>query len=149
MNATTLPWMAPRFSWKVKMSARIWQGCSLVREGIDGGNAGIVGELLDVALREGAEDGAVDHPAQHARGVLDRLAAAKLDFAGGQEDRLPAQLADADLEGHAGAGGGFGEQHGPGLTGQRLLGMPPAFLLEAHGVGQDGLHVRPRQCFNA
>ena len=28
MNATTLPAIGPRFSWNVKMSARIWQGCS-------------------------------------------------------------------------------------------------------------------------
>ena len=121
----------------------------VVRERIDGGNARVVRELLDIALREGAEDGAVDHPAQHARGVLDRLAAAKLDLAGGQEDHLAAQLADADLEGDAGARGGLGEEHGPGLAGQRLLGVLPAFLLEGHGVGQDCLHVRPRECFNA
>ena len=28
MNATTLPAIGPRFSWNVKMSARIWHGCS-------------------------------------------------------------------------------------------------------------------------
>ena len=117
----------------------------VVGEGVDGGNARVVREFLDVALREGAEHGAMDHPAQHARGVLDGFAAAKLDFAGREEDHLAAQLADADLEGDAGAGGGLGEQHGPGLTGQRQFGMPPAFLLEVHRVGQDGLHVRPRQ----
>src|ERR1039457_1974635 len=28
MNATVLPAIEPRFSWKVKMSVRIWHGCS-------------------------------------------------------------------------------------------------------------------------
>ena len=93
----------------------------VVRQRVDGGDAGVLGELLHVALREGAEHRAVHHPAQHARGVLDRFAAAKLNLAGGQEDHLPAQLADADLEGDAGARGGLGEQHGPGLPGQRQL----------------------------
>ena len=62
----------------------------VVREGIDGGYAGVVGELLDIALRERAEDGAVNHPAQDARGVLDGFAAAKLDLARGEEDGLTA-----------------------------------------------------------
>ena len=114
--------MGPRFSWKVKMSARIWQGCSSSVSALMVGMLRVVGEFLDVALGEGAEDGAVDHAAQDAGGVLDGFAAAELDFAGGQEHDLAAQLADADLEGDAGAGGGLGEEHGPGLAGQGLVG---------------------------
>ena len=81
----------------------------VVRKGVNGGDLGVAGEFLDVALGEGAEHGAVDHAAQDAGGVLDGFAAAKLDFAGWEENDLAAQLADADLEGDAGARGGFGE----------------------------------------
>ena len=121
----------------------------VVREGVDGGDLRVVRELLDVALGEGAEHSAVNHAAHHAGGVLDRLAAAKLNLAGRQENDLAAQLADADLEGDAGARGGLGEDHGPGLAGQRQLGVLAAFLLQLRGVGQDGVHVRAGQLLDA
>ncbi len=121
----------------------------VIGEGVNGGDTRVARKLFHVVLREGAEYGAMDHPAQDARGVLDWFAAAKLDLAGREEDYLAAQLADAHLEGDPGARGGFGEQHGPGLTGQGQLDMVPAFLFEVHRGGQDGFHVRLRQRFNA
>ena len=70
----------------------------VVRQRVDGRNAGKSGELLDVALREGADDRAVNHPAHHPRSVLDWLAAAELDVIGVEKHRPPAKFVDTDLE---------------------------------------------------
>ena len=82
MNATTLPAIGPRFSWNVKMSARIWHGMLVIGQCVDGWNVRKFRKLLHVGLRKGADDRAMNHPAQHPRGVLDRLAAAELDVIG-------------------------------------------------------------------
>ena len=125
----------------------------VVGEGVDGGDAGEIGEFLDVALGEGADDGAVEHSAQDAGGVLDGFAAAKLDIAGGKEHDLAAELADADLEGDAGACGRFGEDMRPGLAGQRLRGVMAAFRLEAPAWARMGAYPAAdnvsmlRRCF--
>jgi hypothetical protein len=55
---------------------------------------------------------------QHAGGVLNRLAATQLDVVPVQEERVSAQFVDADLEGHAGAGGRLREDHRPRLAGE-------------------------------
>jgi len=70
----------------------------VVRQRVDGRDAGKLGEFLDVALREGADDRAVNHAAQHARGVLDRLAAAKLNVIGIEKHGPAAEFVDADLK---------------------------------------------------
>ena len=70
----------------------------LIGQRVDGGKAGVLGELLDVLLREGADDRAVDHPPQHAGRVLDRFAAPELDFGGAEKHDLSAQFPDAHLE---------------------------------------------------
>ena len=77
----------------------------IIGERVDRREARKRGELLDIPLRERADHRAVDHPPEHARGVLDRLAAAELDVVRTEEQRVPAQLANADLERHPRARG--------------------------------------------
>ena len=79
----------------------------------------IFGEFLDVLLRVSADDRAVNHPSQHAGGVLDRFAAPQLGVAGAEKQRLPAQFPDAHLEGNARARGGFGKEQRPDFARQR------------------------------
>ena len=67
---------------------------------------------LDAVLAEGAPDDRGDLPVEHAGGVLDRLAAAELAAAGVDDQRVAAELGDADREGHPGAGRRLVEQHG-------------------------------------
>ena len=76
MNATVLPSFCRTPENVRKNLARML----VVGQRVDGRDAGKLRELLHVALRERADDRAVDHPAQHARGVLDRLAAAQLNL---------------------------------------------------------------------
>ena len=73
----------------------------LVRQRVDRWDAGKLGELFHVALAVSANNHALHHPSKHTRRVLDRLAAAELNFSRAQEDYLPAQLTNADLEGNS------------------------------------------------
>ncbi len=97
-------------------------GVFVIGEGVDGGDAGVMGEVDDVLLGEGADDGAVDHPAEDASGVFDGFTTAELDIGPGEEHGGAAEFADADFEADAGAGGGLGEDEGPLLTGEDLGG---------------------------
>ena len=119
----------------------------VVGQRVDGRDAGKFRELLHVALRERADDRAVDHAAQDARRVLDRLAAAKLDVRRAQKHRLPAEFADADLERQPRARGLLGKHQRPRLAGERLLFVTAALALENGGVAQDFFNVRDRQFF--
>ena len=65
----------------------------------------------------------MDHAAEDAGGVFDWFAAAELDVVLGEEHDVTAELADPDLEGDAGSGGGFREDDGPGLAGEREVGV--------------------------
>ena len=49
----------------------------VVSQRVDGGDAGKFGEFLDIALGKSADDRAMNHPAQHAGGVLDGFAPPK------------------------------------------------------------------------
>src|ERR1039458_7017654 len=171
MNATVLPAIGPRNSLNVKMSAMIWHGCSssvsalmvgtfeyfansstsvrmlVVRQRVDGRNVRIFRELLDVVLCEGADDRAVNHPAQHACGVLDRLAAAKLDVVGVEKHWPPAKFVDADLERNPRARGRFGKHQRPGLAGQRLGFVMTTLAFEHGGIAQNFFKIRARQFF--
>jgi hypothetical protein len=124
-------------------------GMFLIGEGIDGGDAGVVGEGLDIFLREGSDDGAMDHAPEDAGGVLDGFAPAELDFGGAEEERMAAEFVDTDLEGDACAGGRFGEDESPDLIGQRLAGMRTAERLHGDGSGEDAVDVRGGQGFDA
>ena len=79
MNVTTLPCDRPALFLERENVGQNLAGMLVIGQRVDRRDAGEFGELLDIALRERADDRAVDHPAQHARGVLDRLAAAELN----------------------------------------------------------------------
>ena len=75
---------------------------------------GIVAVLREVGhrlVREGAGHDAVDVAREHLGGVGDRLAAAELDVAAGEEERVAAHLGHARLEADPGAGRGLLEDH--------------------------------------
>ena len=74
-------------------------------------------------------------PGEHPGGVLYRLAAADLQIAGGEEQRLPAQLVHADLKGNPGTGGGFLKDHAQSLALQMVVG-DAVLLLVFQLVGQ-------------
>lgn len=104
----------------------------VVGECVDGGYAGEFCEIDHILLGEGADDGAVDHASEDAGGVFDRFSAAELDIVFREEHRESAKFADADFEGDAGAGGGFGENHGPRLSG-KLFAIPAALAFQDFG----------------
>ncbi len=115
----------------VNRSARIWQGCSASVSALMVGSPLNRGERFQVALREGADHRAVEHPAQHAGGVLDGFAAAaELEVVGVEKQRVAAEFADAHLEADPRAGGAFVEDHAPAAVPQR-----------------DGVGVSPRSAF--
>lgn len=60
-------------------------GVLVVREGIDGGDAGVAGEIDNILLGEGADYGAVDHSPEYSGGVHDGFPAAELDIVFGKE----------------------------------------------------------------
>ena len=106
----------------------------VISQGIDRRDAGILREIDDVLLGKGPDDHAVHHAPEDAGGVLDRLAPAELDVVAGKEHREASQLADTDLEGNPGAGGGLRENHRPGLACERLGGMLAALRLQLHSL---------------
>ena len=109
---------------------------------VDGRDSRPLGEILDVALRVGADDRAVYHSSEHAGGVLDGFASAELKVVGVEEHHVAAQFTDAYLEGDAGACGGFGENHRPRLARERLVLAVAALGFHHAGVFQNGLDGR-------
>ena len=99
---------------------------------VDHGHVGVLRELLDVLVREGADHDAVDVARQHARRVGDRLAAAELHVARREEQRVSAELERADLERDARSRARLHEDHGERLSGERLLVVLPG----AHPLGE-------------
>ena len=119
----------------------------VIRQRIDGGDLGKFREFFHVGLRIGADDRAVNHAAQHAGGVLDRLAAAQLNVIGVQKHHPGTQFADASLERDAGARGGLGKNQRPRLARERLCRMRAALAFDRGGVVQDFFKIRRRQLF--
>jgi CBS domain containing-hemolysin-like protein len=97
-------------------------GMQQIGEGVDHRHRARGGEPHDVLVVEGADDEPVDEAGEDARGILDRLASAKLDLTGGEEEGIAAKLTDADLEADARPGGGFREEEAPALARQRCRG---------------------------
>ena len=93
----------------------------LVGEAVDHRHARVRGEALDDRLLEGADHHDVDHPRDHARDVLDRLAARELRVVAVEVDRDAAQLVHARLERHAGARRRLLEHHRERAVAQRLV----------------------------
>ena len=94
-----------------------------IGETVDNRNGCEVGELLHVALGEGANHDPVDVAREDPSHVADRLAAAELDVARGEEESVTAELLGADLERNAGAGAALGEDHRQSLAGEREFGI--------------------------
>ncbi len=108
----------------------------LVRQGIDGGNAGKTGEFLHLLLPVRTDGGAVNHTSQHSGRILDGLSAPKLDVMDGKEHGAASQFADAHFKGNAGAGGGFGKDERPGLPLQGEAFVMAAFRLKLVAQGE-------------
>ena len=68
-----------------------------------------------------ADHDRIDIARQNLGRVANRLGAAELHLGARQEQRLAAELAHADIEGDAGAGGGLFEDHRQHLAGERLV----------------------------
>src|SRR5205807_5528066 len=100
-------------------------GMLVVGQRVDSRNTGVVREFLEIALRVGAEHRPVYHPAQHARRVFDRFAAAHLNLTGRKKNYLSAELPNSHLKGNPRASRGLGKQHRPTLPAQRLPGFAP------------------------
>ena len=92
IQATVLPSQPPRLSRTVMRSASTWQGCSRSVSPLITGIERVPRQLLDVGVVEGADHDAVEVAGEHPRGVADRLAAAELDVARREEERVPAEL---------------------------------------------------------
>ena len=116
-------------------------GMLVVGQGVDGRDAGELGEFLDIGLREGANDRAVDHAAEDARGVFDWFATAELNVVRAQKEGLTAEFADADFEGDACAGGRFREEQRPGLVREGLVLAVAAGRFEDFGIVQNRFDV--------
>ena len=118
-------------------------GVELVGEAVPDGDAGILRELLHGRLREAAVLDAVEHPSQHAGGVLHGLLDADLGAAGAQVGHVRALVMGGDLEGAAGARGGFLEDEGDVLAGHRgTFGALALGALEVAGEVQQVLDFR-------
>src|ERR1019366_5263659 len=86
-------------------------GVVFVGEAVDDRHPRMRCEGLDLGLLEGPDHDDVDHPADDARRVFDRLGAAELAVAGRQVHDRAAHLVHARLEAHAGARRGLLEDH--------------------------------------
>ena len=114
----------------------------VVRQPVDHRNFGVLGELLDVLLGEGADHDRVQVALQHVRRVLDRLAAPELKVAGRQVEPVAAELDDADLERDTGARRRLLEDHAERAAGEELVRLAPlAELLELVREIEGGLQL--------
>ena len=81
--------------------------------------------MLDLRLLVGADHHDVDHPRDHARGVLDRLGTTELRVTGGDVDDRAAELVHPGLERHAGARRRLLEDHRQCPVAERLVELVP------------------------
>ena len=84
----------------------------------------MLGELLDVLLREGADHDRVEVAVEDVRRVLDRLAAPQLEVARGQVEAGASELVDPDLERDARPRRGLLEDHPERSSGEELVRLP-------------------------
>ena len=87
-----------------------------VRQRIDDRDARPLCKLLHAVMAERADHDAVEVARQHARRILDRLAAPELQVAVRQEQRLSAELVHARFERNARARRGLLENHAERLA---------------------------------
>ena len=118
-----------------------------VAERIDDGDIRIARQLLNAIMSVGADHDAVEIAREHARRILDRLAAPKLQVAAAEKECLPAELVHTDLKGHARPRRGLLKDHAERLP--RKQGVRNAhllFRLQISGKRQNFLHI-PRTEF--
>ena len=96
-------------------------GMGAVGQAVDHRDRGVLGHLQQRRFLEGADHDQIDIARQHLGGVGDGLAMAKLHFLAGQHHGLAAQLAHADVKGHAGAGRWLFEDQRHHAARQRLV----------------------------
>src|SRR5690606_27370946 len=78
-------------------------GVEPVGEGVDHRDGGGGGHLGEPVVAEGTHDDRLDVPGQHRGGVGQRLAAAEVGHLRVDDDRMPTELGDRDVEGDPGA----------------------------------------------
>ena len=79
-------------------------GVRHVGEAVDDRHRGVGRHFLDLGVIVGAQHDAIDHPAEHPRGIGDGLAPAQLARTRIEDQHAPAQLPHGDVEADAGAG---------------------------------------------
>ncbi len=123
-------------------------GMGAVGQPVDHRHRGMLGQLQQRGLVEGADHDQVNIAAEHPRGVGDALAMAKLHLRAGERDGLAPHLPHPDIEAHPGPGRGFLEDQRDDVVLQRQLQIGGA-------LGQPGagfLHLvrkvdhRPQLC---
>ena len=77
------------------ISAMTWQGWLISVSALIDRHAGVLGQRFERRMAVAAQHDGIDHAAEHARGILDRFAAAQLHFAGDGDDAGAAQLPHA------------------------------------------------------
>ena len=116
-------------------------GVLLVGEGVDDGNAGEAGVLLDDALAEGAHGDDIDVAGEDAGDVLDRLALAEAHLLRCEVEGLAAKVMHADLEADAGSQRRLLEEEGEVLALEQLAGT----TLELQGGLQEETDLGGRE----
>ena len=121
VQAIVRPSMEPRCSSKVMTSAMIWHGCVILVRPLITGIDGVLGKFRHHGMVEGADHDGIHIAREDPGGVGDALAAAELHLLAGEHQGLAAELAHADIEGDAGAGGGLVEHHRQDLALERAV----------------------------
>ena len=115
--------IGPLCSSKVIRSASTWQGCDSLVSPLITGTGGVRGQIQHHLVIEQADHHRVDIARDHARGVGDGFLAGKLHLAARQHDGGAAQLAHADVERNARAGGLLVEDHRQHAPFERAVGV--------------------------
>src|SRR5215210_7111969 len=114
----------------------------LIGEAVYDGYPGCCGELLDFLVVEGTDHYGVYVAGEDAAGVRGGLALAHLYLLRAQREGVSAELVHPDLEGDAGAVGGFLEDHRERLAEERPegdAGSPQSLYLD--GLVEDEAHL--------
>ena len=120
-------------------------GMGIVGQRVDNRHGGVLGHFPHAVVIGGADHDRIDIARQDTCRIADRLGAAELHFRAGQEERLAAELAHADIEGDAGAGGRLFENHCQHLAGERLVSLAGLEgLLAAFRVVENGAKILRR-----
>ena len=103
------------------------QGMGIIGHAGNYRHAAVPGQGVHITLLKGAVHNSIVIAAQHAGGILDRLAAGNLHVSGAQIGAKAAHLVDANLQAGAGAGGMLAKHQGNGLALQ-ILGVSACFV---------------------